>query len=297
VTDTAVPGEFALCLTHDVDRVYKTYQSPYYAVLERDPSHLRSLVTGERPYWQFEELMALEDELDVRSSWYVLDEQSLLRDRSPREWLRPESWKLYAGRYDPTDPELADVFRALERGGWEVGLHGSYESADDRERLRAEKRTLEGVLEGSVVGGRQHYLNLVGQRSWAHHRAIGLEYDASYGSSTRYGFDGRYDVLRPFDDSFVVFPLTLMERALLPSAPSLEWAWRECRRLLEEAHEHDAVMTVLWHPRYMNEDEFPGYRTLYERLIREAKAMGAWIGPCRECYELLEARREASSQR
>ncbi|ELY66254.1 polysaccharide deacetylase family protein [Natronococcus jeotgali] len=294
MTDAFEDREFALCLTHDVDRVFKTYQAPYYAVRERDPSHLRSLVADERPYWQFEAVMALEDDLGVRSSWYVLNERSLL-ERSPREWLRPESWTLYAGRYDPTDPELVDAVRALERGGWEVGLHGSYDSADDRERLCYEKRVLEDVLGEPIVGGRQHYLNLVGRRTWEHHRAIGLRYDASYGSSTNYGFDGRYDVLRPFDDAFVVFPLTLMERALVPSAPSLEWAWRECRRLLEEAHEHDAVMTVLWHPRYFNEDEFPGYRTLYERLIREAKAMGAWIGPCGECYDLLERRREASS--
>ncbi|AGB39252.1 polysaccharide deacetylase family protein [Natronococcus occultus] len=296
MTDRLGGYEFALCLTHDVDRVFKTYQAPYYAVRERDPSHLRALVSDERPYWQFEELMALEDELGVRSSWYVLNERSLW-ERSPREWLRPESWKLYAGRYDPTQPELVDAIRTLDRGGWEVGLHGSYDSADDRERLRHEKRVLEGVLGSSVVGGRQHYLNLAGRRTWEHHRAIGLRYDASYGSSTRYGFDGRYDVFRPFDDAFVVFPLTLMERALVPSAPSLEWAWRECRRLLEEAHDHDAVMTVLWHPRYMNAEEFPSYRALYERLIREAKAMGAWIGPCGECYELLERRREASSQR
>ncbi|MFC4437935.1 MULTISPECIES: polysaccharide deacetylase family protein [Natrialbaceae] len=289
--------EFALCLTHDVDRVYKTFQAPYYAVTERDPSHLRSLVTGDRPYWQFEELAALEDDLGVRSSFYVLNEQSLLREKSPRAWLVPRNWMLYTGRYDPTDPELVDAFRTLERGGWEVGLHGSYDSYDDRDRLRAEKRVLEEILDEPILGGRQHYLNLIGQRTWEHHRAIGLRYDASYGSSTRYGFDGRYDVIRPFDDEFVVFPLTLMERALLPSAPSLEWAWRECRRLLEEAHEHGAIMTVCWHPRYVNEEEFPGYRTLYERLIREARAMDAWIGPCGECYELLERRREASSQR
>ncbi len=280
--------EFALCLTHDVDRVYKTFQSPYYAVTERDPSHLRSLVTDERPYWQFEEVMALEDELDVRSAWYFLNEKRIW-EQPPSDWLDPRSWMLYTGRYDVRDPEIVDAIRTLDDGGWEVGLHGSYDSYDDRERLRDEKDALEDVLGHSIRGGRQHYLNTIEPDTWEHHRSIGLRYDASYRASPTYGFDGQYDVVRPFDDDFVVFPLTIMEIDLRSNTPSLDAAWRECRRLLSVAREHDAVMTVLWHPRYFNADEFEGYRTLYERTIREAKAMGAWVGPPGECYEQFVA--------
>lgn len=29
--------EFVLSLTHDVDRPYKTFQAPYYALINRDP--------------------------------------------------------------------------------------------------------------------------------------------------------------------------------------------------------------------------------------------------------------------
>src|SRR6056297_149816 len=79
--------EFALCLTHDVDRPYKTYQSLFYALTRRDPSHLLDLAPGRRPYWTFPELLAFEREQGVRSAFYFLDEQSLLADRPPREWL------------------------------------------------------------------------------------------------------------------------------------------------------------------------------------------------------------------
>ncbi|WP_254807785.1 polysaccharide deacetylase family protein [Natronosalvus amylolyticus] len=277
--------EFALCLTHDVDRPYKTYQHLYYAVSDRDPSHLTSFFSRDRPYWQFEEAMALEDRLGVRSSWYFLNEKNLLREKPPWEWLQPKNWQLFAGRYDITDEEIVEITGALERGGWEVGLHGSYESFDDLERLRYEKAALEDLVDAPIVGGRQHYLNLEQPRTWAYHREIGLQYDASLGSSETYGFDGHYDVLRPFDDEFVVFPLTIMERPLLEGHSSVEESWQACLEVLEEAARNEAVMTVLWHPRYLNEAEFPGYRTIYERLIREAKAMGAWVGPCRDWYE------------
>jgi len=50
---------FALCLTHDVDRPYETFQPPYYALRHRDPSRLKSLFTAENPYWQFDAIMKL----------------------------------------------------------------------------------------------------------------------------------------------------------------------------------------------------------------------------------------------
>lgn len=278
---------FSLCLTHDVDRPYKTYQSIYYAVRDRDSYHLRTLAPGVNPYWQFEDVMAIEEDLGVRSAFYFLQEQSLFRDRPLREWISPRSWRLYAGRYSITDPAIVDVIHTLDRGGWEVGLHGSYESYRDPDRLRAEKAALEAVVGHPIIGGRQHYLNLERPDTWAHQSTAGLRYDTSLGSSTEYGFTHGYDVKRPFDDEFVAFPLTVMENALPDPGDQFDAAWAACRRLLAEAAEHGAVMTVLWHPNKFSERDYPGYRTLYRRLIEEALEKGAWVGPPGELYDTL----------
>lgn len=274
--------EFALCLTHDVDRPYKTFQAPYYALKERDPSHLQSLVSSERPYWQFEEIMELEEELGVRSSFYFLNERCLMRDKKLREWTTPENWKLFTGRYDITNDEIVDVIQTLDQGGWEVGLHGSYESYTDLERLCYEKETLESILGHEVIGGRQHYLNLERPKTWEYHREIGLQYDASLGSSSECGFQYGYQPLRPFDDEFVVFPLNVMEVAI--TNEDFDLARRRLNNLMAEAAEHGAIMTVLWHPRFFNEDEFPGYGSLYRWLIQTAQDRQAWVGPCKELY-------------
>ncbi|MHC3436932.1 polysaccharide deacetylase family protein [Natrialbaceae archaeon A-gly3] len=287
--------EFTLCLTHDIDRIYKTYQGPYYALKRGELHHIADYLTSRRPYWQFETIMELEEDLGVRSSFYFLNEKRLFSDKSPREWLRPESWKLFAGRYDVTDEEVVDVIRKLDRGGWEVGLHGSYESYEDLERLRYEKEVLEEILGHEVLGGRQHYLNLERPTTWRYHREIGLRYDASVGSSSTYGFDHGYEPFHPFDDGFTVFPTTIMEIALMNANEGLEAAWQECLEILRQASEHDTVMTVLWHPCVFNERDFPGYREIYERLIRTAKEMGAWVGPVRDAYARLNADRERPS--
>ena len=277
-------AEFALCLTHDVDRPYKTYQAISDALIERDPSRLKALSPQVNPYWQFDSLIELERDLGVRSALYFLSERGLW-NRSPREWLRPRYWLEHLGRYDVSAPRMAKVIRNLDAGGWEVGLHGSYDSYDDRERLATEKGMVERVLGHRLRGGRQHFLNRA-PATWDHHRAIGLEYDSSLGSSIDYGFTHGYDLVHPFDDEFTVFPLTLMEVALFEQHENIETAWNACEELLAEAAANDAVMTVLWHPRYLSGD-FPGYRTLYRRLIERALELGAWVGPPADCYDRL----------
>jgi hypothetical protein len=277
---------FALCLTHDVDRIYQTYQPLYYGIRDLDVDRLRDLWSRDDPYWQFDEIMQLEEELGVRSSFYFLNEQRLFGDRPLRELLSPESWKLYAGRYDIGSEDLREVIHELDAGGWEIGLHGSYDSYDDVGRLRAEKENLEEILGHDVVGGRQHYLNLDRTKTWEIHRQIGLKYDATLGSSETYGFEHGHDVLQPLNDEFIVFPLTVMERTLMKSTTSLQEAKQKVEGLLEEARRNDAVMTALWHPRFFHTDEFDGYEELYVHLVTTAEQMGAWIGSCKEYYEL-----------
>jgi peptidoglycan/xylan/chitin deacetylase (PgdA/CDA1 family) len=283
-----LPGDtsFALCLTHDVDRPYKTYQSLYYALADRDPSHLASALPGRNPYWQFDDIAALEADLGVRSAFYFLNEQHLLLDRPTSDWFDPTHWIEHLGRYDVDG--LSSTIRELDAGGWEVGLHGSYHSPDDRERLREEKTRLESILGGRVTGGRQHHLRMAVPETWHHHREIGLRYDASLGSGESVGFQYGYRPLRPFGDDFLVFPLTIMEQALPDPGTRFEAARDVCEDLLLEAARNDAVATALWHPRYFDEREFPGYRRLYRWLIERALELDAWVGPPRELYQWFE---------
>jgi hypothetical protein len=277
---------FALCLTHDVDRPYKTYQSWYYALRDRSPYHLRTALTAANPYWQFERLMAIEEDLGVRSAFYVLNEPHIL-SKPPRALADPTRWVEHLGRYDPRSEEVASAIRALDRGGWEVGLHASYDSAGSESRLREEKEVLEGVVGHEIRGVRHHHLRIEGEETWAKHARIGLRYDTSLGSASSYGFDHGYRPFRPFDDDFLVFPLTLMEVALPDLSTDPERAWAVCETLLEEARENGAVCTVLWHPRYFSDREFPGFTGIYRRLVVRALEMGAWVGPPGELYERL----------
>ena len=279
--------EFSLCLTHDVDRVHKSFQCPYYAIKKRDLSQLKPLFTSVNPWWQFENIMKLEEKLGVRSSFYFLNEQRLFKDKKIKELIKPSKWKIYFGRYDIKSPEIKDVIKKLDNGGWEIGIHGSYESYNDKKRLKYEKEVLKETVGSDILGGRQHYLNLDNLQTWKHHRDIGLKYDSTLGSTTDYGFNFGYDIQHPFDDDFTVFPVTIMDSTLMNNTSSVEEAWKECKKVLEEAKRNNAIMTIIWHQRVFNEKDFSGYREIYEKMIKKAQEMGAWVGPAGEVYEML----------
>ncbi|ELZ11650.1 hypothetical protein C479_06332 [Halovivax asiaticus JCM 14624] len=304
-------ASFALCLTHDVDRPYKGLRSLFYVLQERPGYHLRTALSGANPYWQFDEIRDLEADLGVRSAFYFLNEQHLLAERPVRDWLSPTNWVQHLGRYDVRSPAINEAIGELAAGGWEVGLHGSFHSAENRDRLREEKNVLEDVLieerdanrtefgdeaPTTVAGGRQHYLRCSIPETWRHHRAIGLEYDASLGSGTRVGFHHGYRPIRPFGDDFRVFPLTAMEQALPDPEAEPEAARLTCEELLLEAAANEAVMTVLWHPRYFNEREFPGYRWLYRWLVERAQELGAWIGTPRALIEAFDGKDDGTDR-
>jgi len=279
---------FALCLTHDVDRPYRIAQAVFYAFRDRDPGQLRALLPGHHPNWTFDRMLAIEADLGVRSAFYFLDEQRLLRDRPWHDLLDPDAWRLYADRYAVDDPPIVELIHRLDDGGWEVGLHGSYESYDDRERLRREKRRLEAVLGRQVRGGRQHYLNRTLPETWEHHAALGLEYDATLGSSSEVGFQYGDTVARPFEDSFVTFPLTMMDVAVPDPGADPDAARAVCDRVLREAADRGAVVTVLWHPRTFNGDDWPGHADIYRHLIERAQELGAWVGSPGALYDRLD---------
>lgn len=271
-------AEFFLCLTHDIDRPHKRLtHTAYYGARERPGYHLATALSERDPYFQFERIMAMEDKLGVRSAFYVLNQPPVYTHK-PAEWLRLRNWFEHLGRYDPWSEEVVDALHDLDDGGWEVGLHASLQSFGDRNRLSEEKDALERVLGHTVNGVRQHHLQLEVPDTWRDHAAVGLQYDASLGSATTYGFQNGFDIRRPFGDEFTVFPLTLMDQTLPDPADNFDDAWSVCKELLDEAAANGAVMTILWHLRYFSEDEFPGYRRLYRRLVERAQKLGAWVG-------------------
>lgn len=261
---------FALCLSHDVDRVRKSYQ--YVTHLRKPGALRRALRLPKNPYWNFERILEMEKGFDVKSTFFFLQESKKLNLRAPREW------GLSLGRYRFHDPEVARAIRMIDSAGWEVGLHGSFESFRDFARLSGEKHDLESVLGHPVAGVRQHYLNLEIPRTWQIQKQAGLSYDASLGLKAGVGYDGiPLFPFEPFQDEFVVLPLAVMDGALFSTVSDTSAQLTALTRIVEQAEAKHALLAVLWHQRFLNPAEFPNENSVYESFLRLALEREPWV--------------------
>ena len=282
---------FAVCLTHDVDRVKKGHQ--YFTRFLRFLGKMEincavieifkffklyfSKDVKKNPYWNFEKIMKIEENHNVKSTFFFPNEKGKVNI------FKPNTWKLYLGRYKIRDPEIVDIIKSLHSRGWEIGLHGSYNSYKDENSLKKEKEELENILEKQIHGIRQHYLNLEIPLTWEIHEKLGLRYDASFGFRGRIGFkENKYFPFYPFDSSFLVIPLAIMDAALFSTNASAEKAWQECKKYTKVAEEKNALLTILWHRESFDEEEFPEWSKLYEELIVLCKQKNAWIATAGE---------------
>ena len=289
--------KFALCLTHDVDRVCKTYQyfthfikhlknSDYSGAMNQIKSVLEKL-RGNEPYWNFEDIINIENKWAAKSTFFFLNEKGKPSLSSLRTWV------LFTGRYKINNPEIVKTIKELYKQDCEIGVHGSYESYKDKTRLGNEKKELEEITGEQIQGIRQHHLNLEIPQTWRMQEDVGFKYDTTLGLKDDIGFrGGTCFPFHPFDSEsekslkLLEIPLIIMDSALL----SKENVWDECRALIDIVENLGGVLTILWHQRVFNDNEFPNWSKIYERLIALGEERGAWITTASEIEQWWNSR-------
>lgn len=263
---------FYVCLSHDVDHLYKTHQYFSHFVkclfqgrLGSAAYQIRSVFLKDN-YWCLEQVVEEERRLGVTSTFYFLNETL------PFRFFNPGNWRLSVGRYSIFDKRIQESIRYLDANGWEVGVHGSFNSYKDQNLLLEEKKGLEQILGHSVNGIRQHFLNL-DDETWRLQKAVGFKYDASYGFTDDVGFkEKKYHAFCAEQlEDYPIVPLAAMDFCLMAKPDP----WKVATDLIVEAEENEACLVINWHQRTFNGKEFPGYGDLYFRIIRECQGRKA----------------------
>ncbi len=283
--------KFAVCLTHDVDEVRKTYQYftrplihasrlEFWRALYHIKSLFKDKLSGNNPYWTFEDIMKLEDELDVKSTLFFLQESGRV------SLSKPGTWKLYARKYKFDELRVMQVIKKLDSLGWEIGLHGSFDSYKNPKKLRREKKDLEEALGKPVQGIRQHHLNLEIPKTWEYQSEVGLEYDTSLGFKEDIGF--RWGTCFPFHPlnpesgkplSTLEIPLIVMDTTLFSRRKDV---WPEIQGIMDIVEKQGGLLTILFHHPVFNDGEYPGWGGIYEKIINTCKEKNAWITKANE---------------
>jgi hypothetical protein len=286
---------FAVCLTHDVDEIKKTYQwisRPLRYLMKRDIQGFKGQVNsfiqkirGIEPYYTYDDIIGIENALGAKSTYFILKESG------NASLLSKKTWYLYGRNRSLQSPEIRALIQRLSANGDEVAIHGSYFSYKDPVLLKEETRELEKLIHEKVIGTRQHNLNLEVPATWNHQLSAGLRYDTTLGFKDTIGF--RWGTSFPFFPGnngstipLLEIPLMIMDICL----ESCENKESDCIRIADEVEKYQGVLTLLWHPPIFNPLEYPDARDIYIKTNQYCKEKGAWITRARDIYEWLSQR-------
>jgi hypothetical protein len=139
--------------------------------------------------------------------------------------------------------------------GMEVGVHGSYSSLDQHDRLRHEFLHCR-ALGFDPKGGRQHWLRFTLDRLIREVERAGAIYDASLGWGDQAGFRaGACFAFPPYDfeqerpATFLEIPLVIMDKALHVKGKGEETLYETAAKLLAASRRYGwGGISLLWHP-------------------------------------------------
>jgi hypothetical protein len=179
---------------------------------------------------------------------------------------------------------IADVMRTLVAEGFDVGLHGSFESARVSGVLEREREMLEKAVGAPVRTTRQHFLHWDVRWTPILQERGGLATDSSLGFNRNVGFRAGTSLpFRHFDLpnrrrlDLLEVPLVVQDAALLGPI-GLNLGHDETRRVLAQVLDDvtaaGGVVTVVFHPDKLAR---PEWLALYEWTLDRATGSGAWV--------------------
>lgn len=267
---------FAVCLTHDIDTVYRPFHAKGLEIiralrageLSRAGRIIPQLRSKRHPEWNFREIVELEESYGACSSFYFLALEKGARD------------------YTYAIEDLEQEMCGLEDRGCEVGLHGGCEAYRDLECLKREKQHLEKVLNRKIVGYRSHYLRFRVPETWELLEKAGFRYDTTLGYPDCIGFrNGMCHPFQPFNLTtgrrmeILEIPLIIMDRTMLSYMQLSErQIWSQIEYLLNVVERYHGVLTILWHNNSMTGAPLH----LYQKILKSCHDRGAWLTNCRE---------------
>jgi hypothetical protein len=269
--------DFAVRVSHDVDwPVQRKMSLPRAAkaiagdlVRRRDAGlavrRLRSRVRGaptEDPYYSFDFIMDLSERHGLRSAFYFMAGSSDSR---------------FDATYSLNEPWVGALIARIHQRGHELGLHPSYLTFRDPDRLRAEREALGRCCERLGIeqdrwGGRQHFLRWTNPVTWRAWEEAGLAYDASLGYARAPGFRcgacreyQAFDLLAGRRLKLRESPLVAMDVAVIERPPDEhEAALAQLATLRERSRMFGGEFTLLWHNSHLASR---WERSLYEAAL------------------------------
>ncbi len=272
---------FGFALSHDVDRVaYHHIREVLHKVklllYSKEKTYqkkklIREIINGlltqvnpsgkKDPWWNFDWLITLEKQLDIRSSFYFLQKEDARMD----------------SQYHFSNKKIKHLISDIKEQGFEAGLHGSFYSYNNLRKLQQQASEWAHHTGVQAKGVRQHFLRYKLPETSRIHASIGFLYDTTLGFADHDGYRNGYcHPFCPFDherDEMVPIweiPLVMMEMSVLDyrnlSNKQLQML---VFKYIREAEKFGGIFSLLWHNCRLNEMETRGITGFYETLLKQ----------------------------
>ncbi len=160
----------------------------------------------------------------------------------------------------------------------DVGLHPSYFTMKNAEKLKKEKLRLEQVLNRPILKSRQHYLRIKLPETYQYLIDLDVAEDYSMGYAKHYGFRAStctpfyfYDLDFEIQTPLKVFPFAVMDTTLndyLNYVPAV--AKSKIKQLIKEVKAVNGVFILLFHNETLSENRrWKGWRKMYKEIVSE----------------------------
>jgi len=268
-------------LSHDVDYIEKTIQLRLKQTAFNGYNTLKSITNPKQfiknisktfkfafstpSYWCFDYWTKLEKKHNQRSTFYIYVKNA---KKDFKSWLIDPSYDIKLNK------KLQEKLKELKNNGFEIGLHGSYNSAKDFEKLKEEKIILENVLGFKVTKTRQHWLNYFESITPDSHNRL-FETDSTLGWNDRIGFrSGCASKFRPYDFknnktfNYYIIPQIIMDSNVYDYTKD-EQIFEKTKNMIELSKNISKItyISISWHQRVCSSDY--NWNKFYEELLDE----------------------------
>jgi len=276
ITIWPAPCSFAVALTHDIDIVRRSIPGGVRLLWKRHlPGGFIALVDSVRsslfdspnPYDRIREWIMLENELGLKSTFFAFD-----------GWRHHANDPKYELRWITAD------LKAIRSSDFELALHTSI-GCHAGYHIPESKKALEDAAGIGISGLRPHYLSAFFPQYWRAAAASGFAYSSAFGFDEEIGLIQGIDLpIIPFDKEadksvdIVEIPIAIMDCGIIGDHDvSSEAVFEKGKTLIDRSVASGGLIVLDWHERTLYGRDYPGWGSLYFRLVEYARSKGAYF--------------------
>ncbi len=264
-------------ITHDIDHCQTgSWQDGYRQIRAGEwwngIKKWSKRIYGKDLWFNFDQLLNIEKELDVTSSYYFITEKK-------RKNGYPNA------DYDFTSPKMQHIVEKINDAGHEVGIHGSIGTGSDEVKLAHEINQ----FPQSVAGGRFHYLMMSIPEFFTVIEKSALRYDTSLGFAEHIGFrNGFCFPYHPYDFknekpfTFLEFPFQMMDKTLIQHyymGLKPEEAIQVVKSLIDEINKFSGYFIFIWHNNTITGFKYSEWENVLLGIIEYCQKINSKIKP------------------